>query len=181
MSEEWTAQLEARFAAAARGRRVFVKFEPKDFILPLDYQIALKEDTNAFEVTLRRGGCFEGAYRCVGRFIESKAEELDGINSTPSGHIDLRRFMQYWMLEKIYEQFRLDLESAVTEKVSWLENVRPGDGVLGEVVIEARTRSLIGLLAHLQHADFEVRRGVLSPHTIELLKSIGLDAFSEVS
>ena len=85
--------------------------------------------------------------------------------------------MQYWMLEKVYEQFRSDLESAIMNKISSLERVRPGEGVLGEVVVETRTRSLIGLLAHLQQGDGEVRRGVLSPQTIELLKDVGLDVF----
>jgi len=172
-------ELEARFAKAARGRTVAVRFEPKDFILANDYQVDFKADTKGFEVVLRRGGCFEGAYRCIERFIEAKAERLDELDSTPPGHLDLRTEMQYWMLERVYEQFRTDLESAIADKTSCLERTRPGEGVLGEVVVETRTRSLRGLVAHLQRADREVRRAVLSPQTIELLKNIGFDVFSE--
>ncbi len=174
-------ELETRFASVARGRSVFVTFEPKDFILALDYHVAFMAETNTFEVILRRGGCFEGAYRCIERFIEAKAERLDGLNSAPAGHLDLRNEMQYWMLERVYEQLWSDLESAITVKISSLERVRPGEGVLGEVVVETRTRSLMGLLAHLQQTNGEVRRGVLSPETIGLLKAVGLDVFSEAS
>jgi hypothetical protein len=97
----------------------------------------------------------------------------------PSGYLDLRQELQYWGLEKIYEQFRSDLESAVSEKVSWLERVRPSEDVGEEVVVEARVRSLVGLLAHLERVDAEVRRGVLSPLAIELWKNIGLDVVTE--
>ena len=175
MSEE----LEARFGKVARGRAVIVRFEPKDFILALDYQVAFRAESNTFDVLLRRGGCFEGAYRCIERWIEAKAEQLDGINSVPPGNADFRHEMQYWQLEKIYEQFRSDLESALAEKVAWLERVRPGEGVLGEVVVEARALALVGLLAYLHHTDAEVRRGVLSPEAIELWKNIGLDVFTD--
>jgi hypothetical protein len=87
--------------------------------------------------------------------------------------------MQYWVLEKIYEQFRSDLESAITEKVSWLEGATPGEGILGEVRVEARRRSLVGFLTYLQRIDNEVKRGVLSPEAIELWKKIGLNVFIE--
>jgi len=172
-------ELQARFENVARGRTISVRFEPKDFILALDYEATYGPEANTFNVVLRRGGCFEGAYRCIERWIEAKAEQLDGVNSVPAGHLDLRNEMQYWGLEKIYEQFRSDLESAVAEKVSWLERVRPGEGALGEVVVEARVRSLVGLLAYLQRTDAEVRRGILSPGAIELWKSIGLDVFTK--
>jgi hypothetical protein len=175
MSEE----LESRFGNVARGRAVSVTFEPKDFILALDYKVSFRAETNTFDVVLRRGGCFEGAYRCIERWIEAKAEELDGINGVPAGHSDCRSEMAYWGLEKIYDQFRSDLDSAIAERVSWLELVRPGEGALGDVTIEARARSLVGFLANLERADAEVRRGVLSPETIQLLKTIGLDVFPE--
>jgi hypothetical protein len=172
-------ELEARFRAVALDRAVSVRFEPRDFILAIDYQVAFQPEANTFDVVLGRGGCFEGAYRCVERWIEATAEQLDGINSVPAGHVDLRSEMAYWGLEKIYERFRSDLESAVAEKVSWLERARPNEGVFGEVTIEVRTRSLVGLLANLERADTEVRRGVLSPQTVELWKAIGLDVFSD--
>ncbi len=178
MPEQPMVELEGRFAGVARGRTVSVRFEPKDFIRALDYQVSFKAETNTFEVLLRRGGCFEGAYRCIERFIEAKAERLDGVDGAAAGHLDLRCEMEYWMLEKVYEQFRLDLESAIAEKVAWLERVRPEKNAFGEVVVETRTRSLVGLLAHLQQADSEVRRAVLSSQTINLLKNIGLDIFS---
>lgn len=180
MPEEPMCELERRFAGAARGRTVSVMFDPKDFILALDYQASYKPATNTFEVTLRRGGCFEGAYRCIERWIEAKAENLDGIDSVPVDHLDLRNEMQYWGLEKIYEQFRSDLESAITEKVSWLERVGSGEGILGEVTVEARGNSLLGFLTYLQRIDNEVRRGILSPEAIEIWKKIGLNVFTEV-
>ena len=128
---------------------------------------------------LRRGGCFEGAYRCIERWIEANTEKIDGISSVPDGHLDLREEMQYWGLEKIYEQFRSDLESAITEKLSWLQNVKPGEGIMGEVAVEPRERSLVGFLTYLQRIDGEVRRGILSPEAIDLWKKIGLNVFTE--
>jgi hypothetical protein len=175
MSEE----LETRFASVARGRVVSVTFEPKDFILARDFTVAFQPETSTFEVVLRRGGCFEGAYRCIQRWIEAKAEQLDGINSVPPGHLDLRSAMAYWMLEKNYEQFRSDLEAAVAEKVSWLERVRPSEGVVGEVTIEARVRSLAGFLDNLERVDVEVRRGVHSPETIKFCKTIEIDVYAD--
>lgn len=177
MSEELE-ELETRFRNVARGRDAFVRFEPKDFILALDYEVAFQAETNTFEINLRRGGCFEGAYRCIERWIEAKSDEVDGIDSVPTDYVDLRKEMQYWLIEKIYEQFRSDVESAISEKASWLERVRPGDGVFGEVVVETRMRALVGLLAHLKHADNEVKRGIVSPETIRLWKNIGLDVFT---
>lgn len=172
-------ELQARFECVSRRRPVTVRFEPKDFIFALDCRVTYSPETNTFDVVLRRGGCFEGAYRCIERWIEAKSEELDGIDSVPSGYWDLREEMRYWGLEKIYEQFRSDLESAIGKEVSRLERVRPSDGVAGEVTVEARARSLVGLLAHLRRVDAEVRRGSLSPSTIELWKNIGLDVFTE--
>src|SRR5688572_26159222 len=75
--------------------------------------------------------------------------------------------MQYWMAETVYEQFRSDLASAVADRVSWLRRAQPGRGVAGEVVVEARERSLIGLLGLLGRVDAEVRRGILSPFAIK--------------
>jgi hypothetical protein len=164
-----------RFEKVARGRTVLVEFEPRDSLLTPDYQVGFLPETNAFQVILRRGGCFEGAYRCLQRWIEANAEQLDGIDSVPAGHLDLRCELQYWILERIYEQFLSDLESTVNDKVSWLEQTRPGEGVLGEVTVEARTRALVGLQAHLQRTGTEVSRGVLAPETIELWKSIGFN------
>ena len=168
-------ELRDRFAGVARGRDAIVTFEPKDFVLALDYQVAFRAETSTFDVVLRRGGCFEGAYRCIERWIEAKAEQLDGIDSVPDDHVDLRGEMHYWIIEKIYDQFRLDLEAAVADRVSWLDRIRPGEGVLGEVVLEVRKQSLVGLLSHLQRTDQEVRRGILSLETIDLWKSLGLD------
>ena len=173
--------LEARFAKVSRGRPVFVKFDSQDFLFASDFQVAFKEDGNKFDVVLRRGGCFEGAYRCLERFIEAEAERIDGVDSAPPDHLDLRRCMEFWIIEKIYDQFVADLESAIADKVSWLEHTRPGEGMFGEVAVEARTRALLGLQAHLQCAHHEVRKGILSLETIRLLKAIGLDVFSENS
>ena len=102
--------LGGRFGTVTRGRKVSVTFEPQDLTFALDYKVAFEEETNTFDVVLRRSGCFEGAYRCIERWIEAKAEQLDGIDSVPAGHQDLRCLMQYWGLEKIYEQFRSDLQ-----------------------------------------------------------------------
>lgn len=173
-------ELETRFALAARGRDVSVRLEAEDSILALDYSVAFKKEANSFEVLLRNGGCFEGAYRCIERFIEAAAEGLDGVNSVSEGHLDLRSNMQYWIPERIYDQFRSDLEAAVVERTSWLERTRPDKGAMGAVVIGARVRALLGLLTHLQRAHTEVRRAVLSPQTIRLWRDIGLNVFSEV-
>jgi hypothetical protein len=152
-----------------------VRFERKDSIFAFDYTVVFKAEMASFEVILRRGGCFEGAYRCVERFIAAKTERLDGVCSTPAGQLDFRSDMYYWMFERMYEQFRDDLESAIAAKISCLE------GNLGEVVVEQRTRLLIGLLSHLRNTtDDEIRRAQLSPQTIGFLKSIGFDFFSEV-
>jgi hypothetical protein len=161
-------ELETRFKGVARGRRVSVKFEAKGFLLAYDYWVGFEAETNTFNVVLRDGGCFEGAYRCIERFIEAEAERLDGVDSVPDDHMDVRKDMSYWIIEKQYDQFRSDLESAITDRISWLERVRPGEGVLGEIRIEVRARSLIGLLEHLRQADDEVRRGGLSPQTSNL-------------
>ena len=180
MSEEFIHELERRFSSVARSRTVSVKFDPKDFILALDYKVSYKPTTNTFDVTFRSRGCFEGAYRCIERWIEAKAENLAGINTVPDGHLDLRKETEYWLLEKIYEQFRSDLKSAITEKVSRLEHVRPGEEILGEVTVEARGRSLVGFLTYMQHIDGEVRRGILSPEAMQLWKRIGINVFTEV-
>lgn len=166
--------LEARFAKVSRGRNVFVRFERTDSLLLKDYQVAFDQQTSAFNVVLRRGGCFEGAYRCIERWIEARAEGLEGIDSVPEGYIDLRSEMQYWMLERTYQQFRRDVESAVTEKAWSLGQAGPGENIAGEVVVEARKRSLVRLLAHLQGIDLQIERGVISPSTVELLKNLGM-------
>jgi hypothetical protein len=156
-------ELETRFTGVARSRSVSVKFQSKGSIGALDYHVAFKAKTNTFKVVLRRDGCFEGAYRCIERFIEVKAEILDGVYRTPDDHLDYWDEMHYWIIEKIYEQFRSDLESAITDKVSSLERAGPGEGVLGNVNVKTRMRSLIGMQTHLHQADGEVRRGVLFP------------------
>src|SRR2546426_9812832 len=132
MPDEGVIELQYRFAMAARGRDVLVRFARKDFVLALDYQVKFDASTNTFEVVLRRGGCFEGAYRCIERFIEASVEQLDGVDSSQQGHLDLRCNMEYWIIERLYEQFRSDLEFAINDRISWLERVRPGEGVLGE-------------------------------------------------
>ena len=165
-------ELESRFGKAARGRAVSVRPEPKHFLLARDYQVRFDADTNSFEVVLRPDGCFEGAYRCIERYIEAAAEVLDGVQSSPPGHLDFRGEMQYWMVENLYEQFRLDLEAAVAERTAWLERARPGEGEQGKIKVEARCCSLTGFLAGLHSIDREVRRAVLSPRTVDLLESI---------
>jgi len=181
MSEETIDPLEVRFAGVARGRAVSVRFESRGFIVAYDYRVAFDAEANAFKVVLRRGGCFEGAYRCIERFIEAEAERLDGVDSAPPGSLDLRREMQYWIIERIYEQFRGDLTSVIADRISWLEQVRPGEGVFGEVTVQARIKALTGFLARLQETDGEVRRALLSPQTVALLKDIGLDLLSDAA
>lgn len=171
--------LQARLERVSRGRAVSVRFDSQDFIFAYDYHASYDPERDAFDVVLRRGGRFEGAYRCLGRWIEWKAERLDGIDAAPAGYADLRREMLYWGLEKIYEQFRSDLDAAIGEKVSWLRRARPNEGVVGDITVEVRERSLVGLLAYLDRIDAEVRRGVLSPAAVELWKEIGLDVFTE--
>jgi hypothetical protein len=170
--------LEMRLAAVARGRAVSVTYEEQDFIMALDYKVAFDQGRNAFDVLLRRGSCFEGAYRCLERWIEATAEQLDGVDGAPPDHLDLRREMRYWMIERPYDQLRADLDSAISDRIAWLEQERPGEGVLGEVTIEFRASALRGFIARLQHIDCEVRRALLSPETVAFLKDIGIDLCS---
>src|SRR5262245_32178290 len=125
-------ELETRFKGVARGRSVSVEFESKYSLLGFDYQVAFEEKTNTFKVVLRHNGRFEGAYRCIERFIEAEAERLDGMDSVPDDHLDTRNEMMYRVTEKVYEQFRTDLESAITDKIWSLERVRR-ESVLGVV------------------------------------------------
>lgn len=171
-------KLVERFSNVARGRTVSVSFEAEDAPWLDDYHVRFKADTNTIEVVFRRGGLFEGAYRVVERFVEATAERLDGIHSPPAGYLDLRCETYYWLFEQSYEQFRSDLNSAIAEKTSWLERERPGEDGIGGIRIEARTRYLVGLLTHLRNTDLEVRRAVLSPQTIALLRDIGFDLLS---
>ncbi|HEX5438959.1 MAG TPA: hypothetical protein VFW98_17540 [Gemmatimonadaceae bacterium] len=169
-------ELETRFGKVARGRAVSVTDEPHDSILAYDYHVRYSSETNTFHVLLRRGGYFDGAYRCIERWIEAEAERLDGIDSVAADHVDFRRQMQYWGVEEIYEHFRSDVDSAIGEMVSWLTTTQ-GEHTSGGLSAEARAHALSGLLAYLRRIDAEVRHGVLSPRAIELWKSIGLDVF----
>jgi hypothetical protein len=62
--------------------------------------------------------------------------------------------------------------------VSSLERDRPDEFVHGKIKVEARVSALNGFLAYLQRKDLhrtdaEVDRGVLSPETVDLLKTLG--------
>jgi hypothetical protein len=168
-------ELSARLRRFSRGRPVDAHFENQDFILALDYTVSYDCSSDSFRVLCRKGGCFEGAYRCLERWIESKAEQLDGLPTVPDGFLDLRKDMTYWTLERIYEQIRQDVERAVTSTIEWIERTRPNEGVFGEVTIETRLKGLRGIPLMFSQADDEVRRGVLSAQTITLLRQIGID------
>jgi hypothetical protein len=66
--------------------------------IALDYTVSFDRPSDSFRVLCRKGGCFEGAYRCLERWIESKAEELDGLRTVPDSSLDFRRVMNYWWL-----------------------------------------------------------------------------------
>lgn len=150
-------------------------FEPKDFLFAHDYAVRYISAADVFDVAFRRGGCFEGAYRCIERFIEAKSEEFDGLDTVPTGHLDLRRDMQYWMFELVYDRFLDDVDAALAERVAWLERTRPGEVVAGDVRIEVRSRMLAGVRSYLDKMNHEVRRGCLSPRTLRFLKQAGYD------
>ena len=74
-----------------------------------------------------------------------------------------------------------NVESAVNDRVfSWLDVVRPRKSrPWRSWTLKPAHVHLIGLLAHLQVANSDVRQAILSPSTITLMKDIGLDVFSQ--
>lgn len=166
--------LQVRLERVSRGRPVSVTVDPMDVVFAPDYNVSFQEDSNSFEVVLRRGGCFEGAYRCVERFIEAQSELLDGIDTVPHDFVDLRSHMQYWILESFYEQFRTDLQAAISRQAADLRTTGHGNASSALVSIPARVDTLNALEAFLAPADKEIRHGVLSPRTVELLNALGL-------
>jgi len=164
-----------RLSHFSRGRPVEAHFEDQDFVLALDYEVSFDSTSNTFWALFRRGGCFEGAYQCIERWIESKAEQLDGLQTAPDNALDLRKDMHYWVFERVYEQFRQDVQMGIASAIDQIERIRPNEGVPGEVTVEARLGRLRAVPLIFALADEEVRRGVLSPQTVGLLKAIGLD------
>ena len=167
--------LAERLSRYSRGRTVEAHFEDQDSILALDYIVSYEPGSDTFHVVCRRGGCFEGAYRCLERYIESKAERLDCLQTVPDGSRDLREEMQYWILERVYERIRQDVQIAITSALERIERERPDEGCFGKVTVEVRLRGLRGILSLFARADEEVRRGVLSAQTIALLRQLGID------
>jgi hypothetical protein len=91
-------QLTNRFASAARGRNVAVDYIDGQYayFAEYDYAANFEVESSTFRIYLTERGCFEGAYRCIYRWIEAKAEQLDGINSVPTGYVDARCIMDWW-------------------------------------------------------------------------------------
>ncbi len=174
LSDEWK-EIERRFEAVSRGRPVEVSSRENTF-LNLDYEVVYQKATDSFQVEFTHHGHFEGAYRSIERWIRAKAERLDDMFVDPLvGYVDFRKDMSfYWILEKSFDTYYGDLCEAVARQIKFLEEVRPGENMMGEVVIESRVRALTGFLSRVEQIAKEVHRGLLSPDAIGLLRDIGL-------
>ena len=174
LSDEWK-DIKHRFEAISRGRPVEVNSR-ESTLLKVDCQVAYQEATDSFHVEFTHHGHFEGAYRSIERWILAKAERLDEVfGDALVGYVDFREEMSfYWKLEKSFDTYHGDLREAVARQIQWLEEVRPGENMLGEVVIKSRVRALTGFLCRVEQLAKEVHHGLLSPDAIGLLRDIGL-------
>jgi hypothetical protein len=169
------ANLQRRCEAVARGRKVSVVCDPKELITEPDYTVEYSPPSDSFAVQLRPGGCFDGAARCIERWIAAEAERLDGHHAVPAGYIDLRQELDYWAVENLYAQFRSDLELALNGTVSWLQRDTPPAAVFLPPRPEVRQRALRGLQDYVDQIDAEVASAVLSPMTVSMLRRLGFE------
>jgi hypothetical protein len=169
-----TENLKERLEQVSRGRPVTVTAVP-DHLLKRDDGVSFDPETDAYFVELTGGGCFEGAYRFLERWIARHALELDGVFvPPPDDHLDLTKEALYWMLERHSDQLLADLEQAVARYSRYLEEEMYYVPKLGDVMIEARVAALLGLLNHFDTARQEIHSAVLSPHTVEVLRAAGV-------
>src|SRR5207249_2351992 len=85
------AELRERFRRVAGRRDVDLRYETAGRLFSYDYQVVYDEETAIFRVMLKPGGCFEGAYRFIERWITRRAQQLDGTYAQPPpGYQDCR-------------------------------------------------------------------------------------------
>jgi hypothetical protein len=164
----------ARFERAARGRHVTMESILNRLLTP-DFDVRYDDEHDAFLVAFTDAGCFEEAYRFIERWIERRALELDGeYMPPPADHADFTTRAAYWPLERCSEQLFADLEAAVESFAQSLEGKHDRSLQLGDVLPESRIAALRGLVRHFDHARQEIRRAVLSPHTMKILSEARL-------
>lgn len=173
--DAFAATLKRDCETVAHGRAVRVVCDPHEVITEPDYAVQHDDASDSFVVQLRPGGCFEGAARGIKRWIAAEAERLDGQQTVPPDHIDLRQALDYWAVENLYAQFRSDLELALNATVSWLQRDAPQAAVFPPPRPEVRQQALLGLQAYVEQIDTEVRSAVLSPMTVAMLRRIGIE------
>lgn len=167
-------ELAARFESASRGRDVRVR-SGSNQIFSKDLSVRYDEPSDAYVVEFTDAGCFEEAFRYLERWIARHAAVRDGTyEAPPADHVDCTQEAAYWMLERQADQMFADLQSAVERYCHYLENETYYVPRTGDVVIETRTAFLRGLLAHYDSVRGDVRRAVLSPHSLEVLQGAGL-------
>ena len=163
--------LQERLERVARGRTVTVHHVTGG---PFSHDFAFRYDEarDAYDVQLTDAGLFEEALRSLERWIARHAAQRDvAYTPPPRGHLDLGAKPLYWLVERHGNQLLADLESAVgryAEYVAAEMYYRPREG---EVVIEQRISALQGLLRHFDAARSDLRSGVLSPHTVDVLRT----------
>ena len=169
-----TENLKERLEQVSRGRLVTVTAVP-DHLLKRDYKVSFDPETDGYFVELTNGGRFEGAYRFLERWIARHALELDGVFlPPPDDHLDLTKEPLYWILERHSDQLFADLEQAVTRYSRYMEEEMYYVPQFGDVMLEARVAALLGVVNHFDTARQEIRRAVLSPHTVEVLRAAGV-------
>ena len=140
-----------------------------------DFSVRYDEPSDTYVVELTEEGCFEEAFRYLERWIAQHAAVRDGTyEAPPADHVDYTREAAYWMLERQADQMFADLQNAVERYCHYLENEMYYVPRTGDVVIETRTECLRGLLAHFDPVRGDIRRAILSPHSVEVLQDVSL-------
>lgn len=166
--------LKERLERVSRGRLVTVTAVP-NHLLKLDYNVSFDQETDGYFVELTNGGYFEGAYRFLERWIARHALELDGaLVPPPDDHLDLTKEPLYWMLERHCDQLFADLEQAVARYSRYMEEEMYYVPQRGDIMVEVRAATLRSLVNHFDTVRQEIRRAVLSPHTVEVLRAAGV-------
>jgi hypothetical protein len=167
-------QLVARLEKVSRGRRVSIEAGPPGF-LEKDFAVRFDPDAGEYRVQLTGDGHFEESYRYLERWIARDAERRDGLYELPpDDHVDLTDAGMYWMLERSSDRLFGDLQEAIARHCEYLQNELYYMPKTGDVVIERRIEGLRGLIRHFDSARTEIRRAVLSPHTVDVLRSAHL-------
>jgi hypothetical protein len=162
--------LQARLEGVSRGRRVTIEAGPAD-LLARDFSVDFDDESGEYRVQLTSAGHFEEAYRFLERWIARDAQRRDGVyEPPPDDHFDLSTEGWYWMLERSSDRLFSDLEDAIRRHCEYVANEMYYQPAIGDILIERRVESLRGLLRYFDHCRSEIRRAVLSPHTVDVLR-----------